>query len=239
MAKKSSGKRKKSSASPAPKQANRSGKGAITSLMKRYAELRATGRGKTEAAVLAGYAANSASVTAARLEKHAWIKDRVKELQGIATSMVMKTAIGEQVAERQKDEERRENDESIAQVCADIQQRLMEVGLNDFRALAKWDKEGDVTFTASDDLTPGEAALVSGITKTVKEDGKLRTTEIKLTTNSSLTALRDLVKLLGLEAPKQHEHTGPDGKAIQHEHLGAHVHIYAPNNGRGPIDVGS
>lgn len=216
----------------ARKKANKKRKRAnIGSRALKFCELIASGHNGTEAARGAGYSVKCAAGQSTRLLDRKDIQAKITELRQAATAKVMNTEMGKQIVARQTTSIA--HTDETERLRATQAERLMEIGFGDIRSVVNWDEYGNVWFTPSDALSPGQAALISGVTKTIKRQGDVETCEMKLTTNSNLTALRDLAKLLGLNEPEKREHSG------KVQHVGAHVHFYTPDNGRGPGHGGS
>lgn len=88
---------------------------------------------------------------------------------------------------------------------------LAKIAFSDMRRIAVWGPRG-VTFKASDDLAPEDAAAVAEIGETVTQHGGSQ--RVKL--HDKLQALQLLGKHLKL-FPDRHEHTGADGGPIRSE----------------------
>lgn len=84
--------------------------------------------------------------------------------------------------------------------------QLRRVAFADLRNVVQWNEHG-VALVASADLTDDNAACVSEVSQT--KDG------VKIKTHDKITAIGQLSKMLGYDAPTKIELGGVDGKAIQ------------------------
>jgi phage terminase small subunit len=125
----------------------------------------------------------------------------------VAYRMLQDPRIGEAIAAAEEARAER------TQITADrVLRELAMIGFSDMRRFAKWGPKG-ITLIASEQLDPDAARCVAEVSEIESKDGG----SLKFKLHNKVDALTLLGKHLGLFSERM-EHTGKDGKPIQHEH---------------------
>lgn len=209
-------------------------KGDLNLQMRRFAEAVAAGMSGKDAAVEAGYSPSSAKNRAYKLLQRPDVRVYIAELTGQAASKALESEVGREIVARQEERIAREDlSDTMAEA---IVEEFTEITWGD--PLPIWEACGlaKEQLDALANCTPAQRRMITKLKQTTSRDGEgSETVTLEITMRDRDRSLRALAQRAGVLVPvKRIEVTGKDGGPIESKEASVQVHLFAPDNGRGP-----